>query len=400
MAGGTSRSPRVRAVGSGVSLAACVGSWDWRLSLFLCCWVAKSISPGTLVAPLTPCAIGPAHACMLATQHARRGGIHNSRVFPSPSNTGKRTRQDSSQLVGTIGGPTPMGTQPPVRPRRLGGRAPPRPSRRVTAVQGTEGGDFGIVRAARRPSVRHARRGRHNRLRGRPAEQPWLAKIQNSGRGLPLMHRLTYKMCNFCIHGSFYLIDSTVQRRLLPLTSRLLPSRLPASHPKHATPRPCCGVHDAAVVPPPPSPKQRKSSLSWRLPLLFPPCHLHFGLGAMPSTAESPHRAAAGIEEGEGPIAPPTRGHNGGRKASNAKTEFTAVPDIGGTCLHCHVLVKTTAPRRRGHSRGRLQRRRWGRGQHARRLSTKPRPLLRHDGKIKKGMIFPTAVDALITYYS
>jgi len=43
----------------------------------------------------------------------------------------------------------------------------------------------------------------------------------------------------------------------------------------------------------------------------------------------------------------------------------------------------TTAPRRRGHSRGRLQRRRWGRGQHARRLSTMPRPLLRHDRKLK-----------------
>jgi len=72
----------------------------------------------------------------------------------------------------------------------------------------------------------------------------------------------------------------------------------------------------------------------------------------MRSTAESPHRAAAGIEKGEGPIAPPARGHNGGRKASNIKTEFTVVPDVGGTCLHCHVLVKTTAPRHRGHSRG------------------------------------------------
>jgi len=72
----------------------------------------------------------------------------------------------------------------------------------------------------------------------------------------------------------------------------------------------------------------------------------------MRSTAESPHRAAAGIEKGEGPIAPRTRGHNGGRKASNVKKEFTAVPDVGGTCLHCHVLVKTRAPRHRGHSRG------------------------------------------------
>jgi len=214
------------------------------------------------------------------------------------------------------------------------------------------------------------------------------------------MHRLIYKMCNFCIIWSFYLIESTVQRRLLPLTSRLLPSRLPASHPEHASPLPCCGVHDAAVVPPPPSPKQRQSSLSLRLPLLFPPCHLHVGLGAMPSTEESPCREAAGIEEGEDPITPPTRGPNGGRKASNAKTEFTAVPDVGGTCLHCHVLVKTTTPRRRGYSRGRLQRRRWGRGQHARRLSKKPRPLLRHDEKSKNCMIFPTAVDALITYYS
>jgi len=214
------------------------------------------------------------------------------------------------------------------------------------------------------------------------------------------MHRLISKMCKFYINLLFCLIDSTVQRRLLPLTFRLLPSRPPASHPLRATPRPCCGVHDVAVVPPPPSPKQRQSSLSLRLPLLFAPCHLHGGLGAMPSTAESPHRAAAGIEEGEGPIAPPNRGHKGGRKASNAKTEFTAVPDVGGTCLHCHVLVKTTTLRRRGHSRGRLQRRRWGRGQHARRLSTKPRPLLRHDGKIIKGMVFPTAVDALITDYS
>jgi len=194
------------------------------------------------------------------------------------------------------------------------------------------------------------------------------------------MHRLIYKMYNFCISCSFYLIDSTVQRRLLPLTSRLLPSRPPASHPQHETPRPCCGVHDAAIVPTPPSSKQRRSCLSLRLPLLFPPCHLHVGLGAMPSTAESPHRAAAGIEEGEGPTAPPNRGHKGARKASNAKTEFTAVPDVGGMCLHCHVVVKTTALRRRGHSRGRLQRRRWGRGQHARRLSMKP-PLLRHDGK-------------------
>ena len=125
------------------------------------------------------------------------------------------------------------------------------------------------------------------------------------------------------------------------MTSRLLPSRPPASHPEHATPRPCCGVHDAAVVPPPPSPKQRQSSLSLRLPLLFPPGHLHVGLGAMPSTAESPHRAAAGREEGEGPISPPTRGHKGGRKVKNATTEFTAVPGVGGTCLHCHMLVKT-----------------------------------------------------------
>jgi len=214
------------------------------------------------------------------------------------------------------------------------------------------------------------------------------------------MHRLIYKMCNICLNWSFYVTDSTVQRRLLPLTSRLLPSRPPASHPQHATPRPCCGVHDAAVVPPPPSPKQRQSSLSVRLPPLIPPCHLHVGVGAMPFTAEIPHRAAAGIEEGEGPIAPPNRGHKGGRKASNAETEFKAVPDVGGTCLHCHVLIKMTALRRRGHSRGRLQRRRWGRGQHARRLSTNPRPLLRHDGKIEKGMIFPSAADALITDYS
>jgi len=173
------------------------------------------------------------------------------------------------------------------------------------------------------------------------ASHTWLAKMKNSGRGHALMHRLIYKMCNSCINWSFYLIDSTVQRRLLPLTSRLLPSRPPASHPQHAAPRPCCGVHDAAVVPPPPSPKQRQSSLSLRLPLLFPPCHLHFGLGAMTSTAESPHRASAGIEEGEGPIAPPTRRHKGGRKASNAKPEFTAVPGVGVTCLHCLVLVKT-----------------------------------------------------------
>ena len=124
------------------------------------------------------------------------------------------------------------------------------------------------------------------------------------------------------------------------------------------------------------------------------------GLRAMPFTAESPHREAAGIEEGKGPIAPPARGHNGGRKASNARKEFTAVPDVGGTCSHCHMLVKTTAPRRRGHNRECLQRRQWGRGQHARRLSTKPRPLMRHDGKLRKGMIIPTAVDAIITDYS
>jgi len=68
-----------------------------------------------------------------------------------------------------------------------------------------------------------------------------------------------------------------------------------------------------------------------RLPLLFPPGHLHVGLGAMPSRAESPHRAAAGIEEGEDQITSLTRGHNGGRKASNAKTEFTTVPVVGGT---------------------------------------------------------------------
>jgi len=51
----------------------------------------------------------------------------------------------------------------------------------------------------------------------------------------------------------------------------------------------------------------------------------------MPSRAESPHRAAAGIEEGEDQITSLTRGHNGGRKASNAKTEFTTVPVVGGT---------------------------------------------------------------------
>jgi len=61
----------------------------------------------------------------------------------------------------------------------------------------------------------------------------------------------------------------------------------------------------------------------------------------MSSTAESPHRAAAGREEGEGPIAPPTRGHKGVRKAKNATTEFSAVSGVGGTCLHCRMLVKT-----------------------------------------------------------
>jgi len=164
---------------------------------------------------------------------------------------------------------------------------------------------------------------------------------ETHGRGLALMHRLIFERCNFCINWSLYLIDSAVQRRLLPLTSGLLPSLPPASHPQHATPLPCCGVHDAAVVPLPPSPRQWQSSLSLRLPRLFPPFHLHGGLGAMLSTAESPHQAAAGIEEGDGRIAPPTRGHKGGRTASNAKTDFTAVPGVGGTCWHCHVLVNT-----------------------------------------------------------
>jgi len=43
----------------------------------------------------------------------------------------------------------------------------------------------------------------------------------------------------------------------------------------------------------------------------------------------------------EGPIAPSTRGRKGGRKASNAKAEFTTVPGVGGTCSHCKVIVKT-----------------------------------------------------------
>jgi len=61
----------------------------------------------------------------------------------------------------------------------------------------------------------------------------------------------------------------------------------------------------------------------------------------MPSAGESSHRTAAGIPEDEGPIAPPTRGRKGGRKASNAKAEFTFVPGVGGTFSHCKVIVKT-----------------------------------------------------------
>jgi len=224
----------------------------------------------------------------------RCNGEGGSRAADWEAGRGGGTRRHRQK--GTLGRPTTAGGE---------GKRLPDPA--TTACCGGCHSSGGLTHGRARPGAARASqptrpawgpktRGKSGQRRCACAASPsatpttaWLAKIKNSGRGLALMHRLIYKMCNFCINWSFYLIDSTVQRRLLPLTSRLLPSRPPASHPQHATPRPCCGVHDAAVVPPPPSPKQQQSSLSLRLPLLFPPCHLHVGLGAMPSTTESPH---------------------------------------------------------------------------------------------------------------
>jgi len=62
----------------------------------------------------------------------------------------------------------------------------------------------------------------------------------------------------------------------------------------------------------------------------------------MPYVIDGTRGAAVDVHEVEDPIGASTVGRKSGRKASIIKAEFRAVPGVGGKCLHCNEVAKTT----------------------------------------------------------